>query len=314
MATPVYLFTGFLDSGKTTLIKDTLSDPNFMEGVSRTLIVCFEQGEEEYEEDWLNDHHAFIEYVDDVETFTPEKMHELDTIYHPDQVFIEWNGTLAIPESIISNMPDFWPLVQILTPVDASTFATFMGPLRQMMYEQIRYSDTVICNRCTEETSGSMLRGNIKAINRRAQIFYEGNFGEAIELKDGGLPFDINAPIIDIKDDDYGLWYLDISDNPEKYDGKTVKVKGMYHKPDNYPKGSFVHGRKAMTCCEEDISLIGLICITQKDLKLKNGDWITITAKVSCRENKQYNEKMAILLEEKVEKSQEPENTLVSFS
>ena len=59
MATPVYLFTGFLDSGKTTLIKDTLSDPNFMEGVSRTLIVCFEQGEEEYEEDWLNDHHAF---------------------------------------------------------------------------------------------------------------------------------------------------------------------------------------------------------------------------------------------------------------
>ena len=43
MAAPVYLFTGFLDSGKTTLIKDTMNDEQFMEGAGRTLILCFEQ-------------------------------------------------------------------------------------------------------------------------------------------------------------------------------------------------------------------------------------------------------------------------------
>ena len=36
MPAPVYLITGFLDSGKTTLIKSTLDDPQFMTGVKST--------------------------------------------------------------------------------------------------------------------------------------------------------------------------------------------------------------------------------------------------------------------------------------
>ena len=313
MATPVYLFTGFLDSGKTTLIKDTLSDPNFMEGVSRTLIVCFEQGEEEYEESWLNDHHAFIEYVDDVETFTPEKMHELDTIYHPDQVFIEWNGTLAIPESIISNMPDFWPLVQILTPVDASTFATFMGSLRQMMYEQIRYSDTVICNRCTEETSGSMLRGNIKAINRRAQIFYEGNFGEAIKLKDNGMPFDINAPVIDIKDDDYGLWYMDAVENPDKYDEKEVILRGYYAESIPGYHQTFIMARRAMVCCAADTSECGITVTGVKIQEMTKGNWYEVQGhlKTIPMEN---GGKTCVLYANRISNYHKPEDEFVTFN
>ena len=170
MAAPVYLFTGFLDSGKTTLIKDTLNDPSFMDEGSRTLLLCFEQGETEYGETFLEEKNTFVEYFDNPEDFTAEKIHELDTIYHPDQVFIEWNGTVAIPDLLLSDMPDYWPLVQILTTVDASTFEMYMGPLRSMMFEQLRYSDTIICNRCDENTSASLLRGNIKAINRRGQI------------------------------------------------------------------------------------------------------------------------------------------------
>ena len=276
MASPVYVFTGFLDAGKTTLIKDTLNDPQFMEGVSRTLIVCLEQGEVSYDEKWLEEHHTNIEYIDDVSSLTAEKMHELDTIYHPSQVFIEWNGTVALPDLILNQMPDFWPLVQILTPVDAETFSSFMGPLRQMMYEQIRYSDTVICNRCTPDTSGSMLRGNIKAINRRAQIYYEGSFGEPVELKDGGLPFDISADVIDIKDDDYGLWYMDALDHPDSYDGKKIILRGYYAERLKGYKQSIIMGRRAMVCCSQDTSLCGITVTGIKVEELTPEMWIEV--------------------------------------
>ena len=97
---PVYLFTGFLDSGKTTLIKDTLNDPGFMEGTDRTLIICLEQGEVSYDEKFLDEHNTFIEFLDASTELTEEKMHELDTIYHPDQVFIEYNGTESVSETL----------------------------------------------------------------------------------------------------------------------------------------------------------------------------------------------------------------------
>jgi putative membrane protein len=313
MAAPVYVFTGFLDSGKTTLIKDTLSDPQFMEGVTRTLIICFEQGETEYDEKWLDEHHCFIEYIDDADTFNEEKMKELDTIYHPAQVFIEWNGTLALPDQILSGMPDFWPLVQILTPVDASTFQTFMGPLRQMMYEQLRYSDTVICNRCTPDTSGTMLRGNIKAINRRAQIYYEGSFGEPVELKDGGLPFDINAPVIDIKDDDYGIFYMDAAENPQKYAGKEVILRGYY--ADNIPgyKQTFILGRQAMVCCANDTSLCGITVTGVKIWEMKKGDWIEVQGKLKPVPVDNGGETV-VLYADRVARYHKPAEEFVTFS
>lgn len=313
MAAPVYLFTGFLDSGKTTLIKDTLSDPSFMEGIDRTLIVCFEEGEEEYKEDWLKEHHAFIEYVDDVDTFTPEKMHELDTIYHPNQVFIEWNGTLAIPTQILSDMPDFWPLVQILTPVDATTFNTFIGPLRQMMFEQLKYSDTVICNRCTEDTSGRMLRGNIKAINPRAQIFYEGNFGESVTLKDGGLPFDINDPIIDIHDEDYGLWYMDAVENPDKYDGKEVILRGYYAEDIPGYKQTFIMARKAMVCCAADTSTCGITVTGVKIGELKKDNWYQVKGKLKTLPIENGG-KTCVLYADQIQNYEKPKEEFVTFS
>jgi uncharacterized membrane protein YcgQ (UPF0703/DUF1980 family) len=313
MASPVYVFTGFLDSGKTTLIKDTLNDPQFMEGVSRTLLIVFEQGEVEYEEKWLDEHHTFIEYVDDASTFTAEKIKELDTIYHPAQVFIEWNGTLALPDLILSNMPDFWPMVQILTSVDASTFSTFMGPLRQMMYEQLRWSDTIICNRCTEDTSSTMLRGNIKAINKRAQIFYEGNFGEAVTLKDGGLPFDINADVIDIKDEDYGIWYMDAVENPEKYNGKEIILRGYFaERLPNY-KQTFILGRQAMVCCAQDTSLCGLTVTNVKIWEMKIGDWIEVQGKLKTVPVDNGAETV-ILYADRVAHYDKPKEEYVTFS
>lgn len=280
MPTPVYLFTGFLDSGKTTLIKDTLQDEQFMQGVERTLILCLEEGEEEYPKDFLEEHSTFVEYIDDVESLNEEKMRELDTIYHPSQVFIEYNGSIKVSDNLIAHMPDFWPLVEVLTTIDASTFASYIGNMRGMLFEQLKYSDVVICNRCTEDTSASLLRGNIKAINKRAQIYYEGNFGEPVELKAGTLPFDKKASVIDISDDDYGLWYMNAADHPDDYENKTVILRGAYAESlPNHPN-SIILGRRAMVCCTADTSLCGITVTGVKTKELNLNMWYEIEGKL----------------------------------
>ena len=68
---PVYVFSGFLDAGKTTAIKESLLDPGFNQGET-TLIIAFEQGDEEYDEDFLFNSNSYIVYLDD-------KYHDTET-------------------------------------------------------------------------------------------------------------------------------------------------------------------------------------------------------------------------------------------
>ncbi len=313
MPTPVYLFTGFLDSGKTTLIKETLNDPDFMSDIERTLIICLEQGEEKYDEEFLDAHNTFIEFLDASTQLTVEKMTELDTIYHPSQVFIEYNGTESVSETILTGMPDFWPLVQILTTVDAQTFEIYVNAMRSMIFEQLRWSDTIIVNRCDENISGSMLRGNIKAINKRAQIYYEGAFGQPAKLKNGLLPFDLNAPVIDIKDDDYGLWYMDALEAPDKYEGKEVILRGMY--AENIPgyKQTFILGRRAMVCCAQDTSLCGLTVTGVKIWEMKIGDWVEVQGKLKTVPLEDGG-KTLVLYADRIAPYQAPADEFVYFS
>ena len=310
---PVYLFTGFLDSGKTTLIKETLNDPGFMEGTDRTLIICLEQGEVSYDEKFLDEHNTFIEFLDASTELTEEKMHELDTIYHPDQVFIEYNGTESVSETLLNGMPSFWPLVQILTTVDATTFEIYINAMRSMLFEQLRWSDTIIVNRCTEDMSGSMLRGNIKAINKRAQIYYEGAFGEPVNLKNGLLPFDLNADVIDISDDDYGLWYMDAVEDPRKYDGKEIIIRGMY--AENIPgyNQTFILGRRAMVCCAQDTSLCGLTVTNVKIWEMKIGDWVEVQGKLKVIPMEGGGETV-VLYADRIARYEKPAEEYVTFS
>ncbi len=313
MATPVYLFTGFLDSGKTSLIKDTLSDPQFMDGVERTLLLSFEEGEVEIDEDFKTSHHLFVETFGSPEELTAQKISELDTIYHPSMVFIEWNGTLALNEMILNGLPDYWPLVQILSTVDASTFGVYVNAMRSMMFEQLRYSDTIIINRCTEDTDGRMIRGNVKAINAKAQLFYEGAFGEPVEMKQSLLPFDINAPIIDVKDEDYGLWYMDAVENIEKYSNKKVIIRGFYAEDIPGYTQTFVLGRRAMVCCNNDTSLCGITVTGVKVKEMEKGEWIEVegTLKPIDMEN---GGQTLVLYADRVQRYHKPEQEFVTFS
>ena len=312
MEIPVYLVSGFLESGKTSFIKEILKDQNFSEG-ERTLLIICEEGVEEFEEGFLKEFNCDVVFVEEEEDFTVDFLKECYEKYKPQRALLECNGMWEM-ETFYKTISRPWAIAQIITTIDSKTFDVYMNNMKQLFVSHALSSNLIIVNRCDENSDVMTFRRVIKGINRRSEIFFENTEGLIMELGEENLPFDINADIIEIDDEDYGLWYIDVMDHPEKYHGKTVKVKGMYYKPENYPEGSYVHGREAMTCCEDDISLIGVLCISSNKTKLKEREWIYLTGKIECRHNEQLGESMAIIIEDKIEKAEEPKDKLVTFS
>lgn len=312
---PVYLFTGFMDSGKTTLIQETLYENGFAEDQQKILIIACEDGDVEYDEEKLKTVNASFVMIDSQEDFTPERMEELNDKYHPDCVFLEYNGTWGVGELYEMDMPQEWVLVQALATIDATTFEMYLANMRTMMMEQIFKADVVIFNRCDDDTPKAKFRSNVKAMNRPAQIVYERADGTVDESEEE-LPFDINADVIEITDADYALWFMDCMENPKKYDGKTVHFLGLVYNPEGgkLKRDVFVPGRFAMTCCVEDIQFLGMMCKSKQAPNMKHKSWVDITAKIRCEFALEYKGKGPVLYPVEIKPGVEPADSLVYFS
>lgn len=309
---PVYLFTGILESGKTSFIRDTLNDPGFSRGEKTVLIVC-EEGIEEYDVVALSKNNIFIETVEEKDGLSQEFFKKCEDFYKPERVMIEYNGMWELDAVDEDNMPEEWTLAQVISTVDATTFNMYWTNMRSIIIEQLSLSDMVILNRCTNETKRNEFRKCVKIFNKKAQIGYEAAEGFEDALKEEELPFDINADIIEIDDDDYGMWFVDAMDNPKKYDGKVVKFNAMVYKPPKYPNTCFVPGRFAMTCCADDISFMGMLCKSNTEILFNDKDWVTVTAKIRREFLKEYRGKGPVLHLISAEKSTKPEDDLVYF-
>ena len=319
MDIPVYLINGFLESGKTSFIKTTLEDPEFINGDRILLIVC-EEGEEEYDEAKFMRKNIFTEYIDDREKYSPEKLAELNAEYHPDKVIIELNGVWTMQEVLEMSMPKGWVMAQLITMVDASTFMNYVNNMRSLIMEQIKYSDTLIFNRCDQDTKKTNIRRIVKPVNRKAQIIYEAKDGsELAGDEEDELPFDIEADPITIEDDDFGLWYLDILDFSKKYNGKNIRFKAMFFRENKMPKDTFVPGRFAMQCCANDIGFIGFSARIPSYYaefleSHKNRDWIYVEAKIRIEFRREYRGKGPVLYVTKLEDSIPAEEEIVYFT
>ena len=166
---PVYLFTGFMDSGKTTLVEETLYENDFSDGTKGLIIMC-EDGDKEYNEDKLKTVNFKLTSIENEEDFTSEKLRELNEQYLPEQVFIEYNGTWGIDRILEAELPENWVIVQHLTTVDSTTFDLYMNNMRAIMQEQVFASDVVIFNRTDDDTDRGHLRRTIKNINSTIPI------------------------------------------------------------------------------------------------------------------------------------------------
>lgn len=231
---PVYLFTGFMDSGKTTLIRQTLLRDHFGEGAKTLLIVC-EDGDEEYEEDKLKEANIQLLMIEKEEDLTETLLKNINLQYLPDQVFIEYNGTWRMDTLLETKLPEGWIIVQSLATADAGTFDMYLDNMRAMILEQMFQADVVIFNRCTDDTQKGKFRRAVKAVNRPAQIVYEREDG-TLDEREEELPFDLNQDVIEISDEDYAIWYMDAQENYKKYDGKKVSFLALVYNPDKMKK------------------------------------------------------------------------------
>ena len=309
---PVYLFTGFMDSGKTTLVQETLFENNFGDGAKGVIIMC-EDGEKEYNVDQLKTVNFQLAEIEKEEDFTSEKLKEINDSYLPKQVFIEYNGTWGIDKILEAKLPEGWVIVQTLTTVDSTTFDLYLNNMRVMMQEQVFASDVVIFNRTDDDTDRGHLRRMIKNINRKAQVVYERKDG-TIDQRPEELPFDINQEVIELSDADYAIWYMDAMENYRKYDGKKVHFLGLVYNPEKLKKGIFVPGRFAMTCCIEDTTFLGFKCKYDKEEELPHKSWIDITAEIHVEFAREYKGKGPVLYPISIKPAQKPEDELVYVS
>ncbi len=283
---PVYAFTGFLDSGKTKFIQETLEDPRFNAG-ERTLVLIFEEGEEEYDLSTYPKKNVYLEVLDQ-QTVTTEELKALQKKYKAERVVAELNGMQQVGD-LYMRFPDNWAIAQEVMFADATTFMTYNANMRNLVMDKLMGAQMVVFNRMTPDQDVMPFHKLARAANRRIDILYDYTDGTTKfdEIEDP-LPFDINAPVIEVKDEDYALWYRDVSEEPEKYDGKTVHFKGQVAMLRRDKNGMFAPGRFVMTCCVEDIQFCGIPCRYTGAGSLESRSWVWVTAKISAEKHPLY--------------------------
>lgn len=307
---PIFLINGQLDSGKTRFIQDTIAMGQFAEAKNKLLIVC-EEGEEEYSEKLLKDNGVDM-VVLEKEELTEEKLNELDKEYDPWIVIVEYNGMWDPALIMATAKPRGWDIYQSITLVDAASFNLQWNNMRSIVAETVKYADMVIFNRCKSGMDLGSYRRSMRALNNTLQIVFEDDKGEMMSIAEQ-LPYDVNADVIEIDDDDYGIWYMDVSERPDVYVGKKVRFKGQVLKNKYFKDKNFVPGRKVMTCCAEDTQFIGYISFYNDIASLENRQWITVTATVKVEFQMAYKKKGPVLYVEKVEPAEPPVEEMVYF-
>lgn len=292
---PVYLFTGFLEAGKTKFIQETLEDRRFCNGERTLLLVC-EEGEEEYAPDQFADSSVFIRVIEDKEHLTKENLSAYVKEVKAERAVIEYNGMWLLDE-LYNAMPENWIVYQEFMFADSGTFLTYNANMRQLTFDKLKSAELVVFNRFKQGMMDKMdYHKIVRGASRRADIAYEDLKGDVQydDIQDP-LPFDLNAPVVKISDEDYAVWYRDMSEEPEKYEGKTVCFTARALQREKLPKGCIVTGRHVMTCCAEDIQFAALVCQLPNPAVITDDSWIEITAKINFKFHRAYKRKGPVL-------------------
>ncbi len=302
---PVYSFTGFLDSGKTKFIQETLEDERFNAG-ERTLLLVFEEGEEEYDFSTYPHKNVYLETLDQ-QTVTTKQLQALMKKYKPERVVAELNGMQQVGD-LYMRFPESWVVAQEVMFADATTIMAYNANMRNLVMDKLVGAQMVVFNRLEKGTDVMPFHKLARAASRRIDILYDYTDGttEFDEIEDP-LPFDITAPVICVNDDDYALWYRDVTEEPQKYDGKTVCFKAQVAMLRRDKNGMFAPGRFVMTCCVDDIQFCGIPCRYEGAASLESRSWVMVTAKITCEKHKLYKgDQGPVLTAIRVDKDAEP--------
>ena len=307
---PVYMITGFIESGKTTLGLTVLANDRFTNG-GKVLILCCEEGETEWDEEKLKQYKGELVMLDSAEELNSERLARLDKELEPTCVILEYNTMWGFDRLDEISLPRLWDWAQIVTTADATTFDNYMTNMRKILTDPMKFADMIYVNRCAENFNKASWRKQLRAMNNGATILFENLDGTVDDgITDEDLPYDMKADVIAISEEQFGLFYVDSMDHPERYDGKKIRIVGQAWKRREFPKGFYYFARKAMTCCSNDIAPCGWVCKGTRTPD--NKTYFTLTA--TCRRVEGPDGEKALMLEEiTTERAKSPREELVNF-
>ena len=309
---PVYLFTGFLDAGKTTFIQETLEDPQF-NGGENTLVLLCEEGEKELEPIKFAASNVKIVTLDDEEELTENYLKELEKKYGFGRIIIEYNGMWLL-DNLYAALPEHFRVYQEMSFADARTYLTYNNNMRNLTVDKMKSPEAIIFKNFDKSMDKMEFHKIVRVINRRCQIIYEYD-KDNIEFDniEDPLPYNLEDSLVEIKDQDYAIWYTDMNEDEEKYYGKVMKIKGRTLLGGGLDDDEFVIGRHIMTCCIEDIQFGGLVAKYQKSQELEHGGWAVMTAKVEKEFNHMYQSEGPVFHVISVDKVTAPEEEVATF-
>ena len=312
METAVYLFTGFLESGKTRFIAETMRDPNFNDGKRKYLIIQCELGEEELDPADFGDNVSFATFEEEGR-LTPDRLSALQKRAGADIVVIEYNGMWNL-DSLYNALPEGWMVYQEITIINSETALSYNANMRQLMVDKLTGCEMAVFNRVSPDTDKMPLHKLVRGVSRRANICYEDLAGEIeFDRIEDPLPFDINAPVIEIKDEDFAIFYRDMTEEFSKYDGKTVRFKGIVALDKSLPSAQFAVGRHIMTCCADDIAYRGVVAKGMGGLKLMTRDWVIVEGRLAEERSVIYRGRGPVLTVTKIQKAEKPLEEVATF-
>ncbi len=309
---PVYAFTGFLDAGKTKFIQETLEDERFNAGERTLLLVC-EEGEEEYDFSTYPHKNVYLEVIDQ-EKATTKELAALAKKCKAQRVVLELNGMQLVGD-FYTRLPENWVVAQEVMFADSTTFMAYNANMRNLVMDKLLGAQMVVFNRLTPGQDTMPFHKIARAANRRIDILYDYTDGTtAFDDVEDPLPFDINAPIIEIRDEDFALWYRDVTEEPKKYHGKVIRFKGQVAMLRRQKENMFAPGRFVMTCCADDIQFCGVPCHYAGSAGLEPRSWVMVEATIAAEKHPLYHGELGpVLTARSVQPAQKAEQDVVTF-
>ena len=244
------LVYGFLDAGKTTYIRENVLSDVFWKYGS-TLILCFEQGEEEYDPESLAQKKASVAYYEggDVARFC------LDAIkkYRPDRVYVEMN---AMTEGLREALPACLKKTFAITLIDWNTMALYYTNFMPMMKQMVTDSQQVVFRGCPSAELLAPYSQAFRLMNPKASYLRRDPMGYHEKAFEMFLPYSLVDNEIAIGEGRYLPFWLDALDHPEHYEGKAIVFTDPVEIRHAGEAGAWACGRVVMTCCMQDLQFM----------------------------------------------------------
>jgi G3E family GTPase len=163
MRTPIFVVSGFLDSGKTTLAKEILKRTGKSE---EWLVLICEHGDEEYG----NEYETVS--IDVLESLDRSLFVGLQSRYPGRRFLLEYNGTWPLSKLYQIGLPNGMVIQNVTYVLDASTAEAYIRNMGPMLLEQMNFADCFYFAKGTPDDSVIKL---IRQLNQRAIIIDAGS-------------------------------------------------------------------------------------------------------------------------------------------